>query len=122
MYFFCSLWIHVQKSGVKSFCTIFFTVFFQLFSVCTVFRIFRKINIIQKSLNIKSGSTYYDRNMSVGINLLHGLLGHLLKFYNMKFFFRIKFIDQIMRNSFHFFRADLGRTNIHVFINLHGIC
>ena len=40
----------------------------------------------------------------------------------MKFLPGIQDIHQIMADPLHFLRADLGGTNIHIFIHLHGIC
>ena len=81
-----------------------------------------KINIPGYCLNIKSGSSYQNRNMFPGINFLHCFFCHLLKAYNVKFFVRHKLIYKIMGNPLHFRLHDFCRSNIHIFINLHGIC
>ena len=81
-----------------------------------------KINVSGHRLNIKAGSPHQNGNMSPGVNLFHGILCHLLETHNVKFFLWHQLIHQVMGNSLHFFWHDLRRANIHIFINLHGIC
>ena len=43
------------------------------------------------------------------------------KLHDVKLFGRIEHIDQIMRNAAHLRRADFGRSDIHMAVDLHGI-
>lgn len=43
------------------------------------------------------------------------------KLHDVKLFGRIEHIDQIMRNAAHLLRADFGRSDIHMAVDLHGI-
>ena len=43
------------------------------------------------------------------------------KLHDVKLFGRIEHIDQIMRNASHLLRADFGRSDIHMAVDLHGI-
>ena len=95
--------------------------FLKLSSECRVRFFCRKRYIIQNSLNIKSGSADQNRNMSPLINALHRFLRHLRKPEYIKFFIRRKDVDQMMSDTVHFPRQDLGRANIHLLIHLHGI-
>ena len=60
--------------------------------------------------------------MSALLDLPDIALRILLEAHNMKFLSRIKFIDQKMRNTLHFFRCHLCGTDIHSPVDLHGIC
>ncbi len=40
----------------------------------------------------------------------------------MEFFVWIKGIDKVVGDSLHFFFCDLGGADVHVPVNLHGIC
>ena len=39
----------------------------------------------------------------------------------MELFKRFQFVHQVMADAAHFFGHDLGGTNVHVLIDLHGI-
>ena len=45
-----------------------------------------------------------------------------LEHYYIEFFPGLQNIDQMMGHPLHLLRTDLGRTDIHMFIYLHGIC
>ena len=81
-----------------------------------------KINISGYGLNIKSRAAYQDRDPAFIINFFHGFFCHLLEKDNIKIFCGLQHIHQMMRDAIHFFRCDLGGTNIHMAVNLHGIC
>ena len=55
------------------------------------------------------------------IDLFHAFQTPFLKYHHIKFFPRLQYIDQMMGHSLHFLRADLGGSDIHMFIYLHGI-
>ena len=61
------------------------------------------IDCIDACLNIKYGAARSNRYMTGGIDFFHRLFCHLLKTYNMKFFFRVKYVNQMMPDPIHFF-------------------
>ena len=95
--------------------------FFQLTAVMFILVGAGKINISGHRLNIKSCAAYQDRNPAFVINFVHGIFCHLLKKNNVKIFCWLQYIHQMMWDAIHFFRRDLGGTDIHVAVNLHGV-
>ena len=117
----CTFRIYLSKFFVKVVSTFLFGKTLQLLPVGSFLLSLSKINIPGNRLYIKSCSSYQNRDFSLCVNLFHGSLGHFLKFHNMKFVLRFQYIYQIMCNSLHLFLSDLGRTDVHSFIDLHGI-
>ena len=113
--------IHLFKQSMKIFLSFFSKELF-IFLTDSVILFFLKPDVIDQGLDIKSGSSDHNRNMSVCINLCHGLLRHLLKYINIKFFLRIQAVNQVVWNAAHFFLPDLRRADIHITVHLHGIC
>ena len=122
MNFFGRLRIYGPKLRMEGICALLGGQCFQFVAVTHITVIFCKINIIDKCLNIKACTAYNDGNFSVINNLFHGRFGHFLKNNDVKFFIRIKGIHKIMGNPVHFLRHNLGCSNIHVFVHLHGVC
>ena len=118
----CRLRIYFRQHCMQVFCPFFLCENLQFFPIIIWRIIFRKINIIKNRLDIKTGSSYNQRNFSLFINLFHFLKSHLLKTNNIKFLFRLENINQVMRNPAHFTARNLCRTDIHMFIYLHRIC
>ena len=117
----CTRRINLAKTLMKILGTFFFCQLFQFGTVGIFLLRLCKINVSCYCLNIKSSSADKNRYFSFCIDCFHGSFCHLLKFHNMKFLFRFKYIHQIMLYSLHFLRTDLRRTDIHFFIYLHGI-
>ena len=114
--------IFLFQKLMKVFSSFFFCRLFQFRPYRGFLRILGKVNILDHCLDIKTGSSRKDRDLSFRIDLFHSLLGHFLETDHMKFFTGFQNIDEIMRNSLHLFLCDLGRADIHMLIYLHGIC
>ena len=74
---------------------------------------------------ISSGLSFFAATFGVACYSkvdIHGFFCHLLEKDNIKIFCGLQHIHQMMRDAIHFFRCDLGGTNIHMAVNLHGIC
>ncbi len=93
----------------------------KLLSDASISVVCRKINIVQKRLDVESGPPYDDWDMPVVADALHGAFGHLLETDYMEFFIRLQHIYKIVRDPSHLFRPYLRRADIHIFVNLHGI-
>ena len=117
-WFFINLFKHI----IKILDTFIFINLFQSLSIFMIIFCFVKINVIQNRLNIKTCSTYYNRRFPFFINFINVFLCKLLEYINIKFIIRLKFIYKIMLYALHFFFFYFGRTYIHIFIYLNGIC
>ena len=60
--------------------------------------------------------------MATGVDALHGLFDHLLKYHYIKGLIWFQHIHQMMGHTVHLLRTDLGRADVHMAVNLHGIC
>ena len=119
---FCAYRVYFFQHLVQIMTAFFLYHLLQFFAIIVFTLCLGKINISCNCLDVKSGSTYQNRNMSICINLRHGFFCHLLKFYNMKFFIRFQYIYQVMGHTIHFAGSDFGRADIHMPIHLHRIC
>ena len=119
---FCRLRIDSPKHTVQRLHSLLSCQSFIFFTQGTI-RIFRcKIYIIEQGLNIKSGTTHNKRQFVLLPHPFHRCLCIVLELYNMEFLIRLIHIDQCMIDTLHLLGHDLGRSDIHVLIHLHGIC
>ena len=107
---------------MKVFSALFPGQFFQFCPHRRFLRILGKVNVLDYCLDIKSGSSRKNRNLSFRVDLFHSFFGHFLETDHMEFLAGFQNINEVMRNPFHFFLCDLGRSDIHMLIYLHGIC
>ena len=60
--------------------------------------------------------------MSSLIDPIQRFFCHLLEFHHMELFLRLQHIDQMVRDPLHLFWPNLRRSDIHMPVDLHGIC
>ena len=110
-----------QKHPVKALVSFCSCLFLQQGAIGGVLSGFRKIYVIEKSLNVKAGSADQNRKAALCGDPLDCSLRFPLKADDVPFLGRIRDVNQFMRNPLHLFFCNLGRADVHSAVNLHGI-
>ena len=76
---------------------------------------------VQKALHIQPGTTYQQRQMSPGGDILNILPCQRGKIRHTEGFFRGEDIHAVVRDAAGLLRGDLGSAHIQTFIDLHGV-
>ena len=93
----------------------------QLFPERLVCLVLGKADIPQQGLNIETGSSRYEGDMSSLIDASQCFLTLFLEDHYVEIFVRFTDIDQVVQNPIHFSRFDFRGADVHVSVDLHGV-
>ena len=119
--FFRRLRVYLRKFRKKRFTALFFGAYCKMFPVFGVCFGFGKTYIFNKRSHIKSRSACNNRYFAARKNIIDANLRTFKIILQSERFRRFDNAYQMMRYALHFFIGGFCRTDIHIFIYLHGI-